>query len=217
MGMHARLGDVIIQDKAITVDKIKALHDVLETHWTEAFVNKDQNKMFDLSSVGAMSSVAFGSALRGEELAFVRHKESIEHTFKGRHHSRQPHLSVCMEGKFKTEKGRKKHFLALALLSKSGIKYGHWFVRLLWIYSTNGICDGPMFKTKLRNKRAASIAALGKLWLTYLRQAVPSVYPFILPENITVDGFLYRRSFRRGATTQAQNVKLPESVINTNN
>mmetsp|Transcript_23494 Transcript_23494/g.35681 ORF Transcript_23494/g.35681 Transcript_23494/m.35681 type:complete len:98 (-) Transcript_23494:1291-1584(-) len=72
MGMHARLGDVIIQDKAITVDKIKALHDVLETHWTEAFVNKDQNKMFDLSSVGAMSSVAFGSALRGEELAFVR-------------------------------------------------------------------------------------------------------------------------------------------------
>jgi len=30
--MHARLGDVVIQDKAITIDKTKALLMVLEEH-----------------------------------------------------------------------------------------------------------------------------------------------------------------------------------------
>lgn len=216
-GMHARLGDVVIQDKALTVDELKALHQVLEDKWTEAFEANNQGKMFEVAMVGSMSSVAFGGALRGGEVAFVRVKESLEHTFEGRHHGRRPHLTVCMEGKFKTEKGRKRHFLALAMISKSGIKYGHWFIRLLWMYASNGIKEGPMFKTKLHNKRAASIAALDKLWLPYLKEAVPLVFPSILPENVTVHGFSCRRSFRRGATTQAQNVQLPESVINTNN
>lgn len=216
-GMHARLGDVVIQDKALTVDELKALHQILEEHWTKAYESQDQQKMFEVAMVGSMSAVAFGGALRGEELAFVRVKESLEHTFEGRHHGRRPHLTVCLEGKFKTEKGRKKHFLALAMISKSGIKYGHWFIRLLWLYASNEVKDGPMFKTKLKNKPAASIAALDKLWLPYLKEAVPIVFPSILPENVTVDGFSCRRSFRRGATTQAQNVQLPESVINTNN
>mmetsp|Transcript_4666 Transcript_4666/g.7228 ORF Transcript_4666/g.7228 Transcript_4666/m.7228 type:complete len:109 (-) Transcript_4666:908-1234(-) len=38
-------------------------------------------------------------------------------------------------------------------------------IKLLWVYATNGLKDGPMFKSKLRNKRPASISALDKLWL----------------------------------------------------
>jgi len=74
-----------------------------------------------------------------------------------------------------------------------------------------------MFKSKLRNKPPASISALDKLWLPYFKEAILLVHPTVLPENVSVDGFSCRRSFRQGATTQAQNVQLPESVINTNN
>mmetsp|Transcript_4675 Transcript_4675/g.7248 ORF Transcript_4675/g.7248 Transcript_4675/m.7248 type:complete len:111 (-) Transcript_4675:188-520(-) len=109
--MHARLGDAVIQDRAITVDVIKMLHQLLEENWDQAYQSSNANKMFEIVTVGAMSAVAFGGAPRGEELAFVRLKESMEHTFEGRHHGHQPHLTICMEGKFKIKKGRKKHYL----------------------------------------------------------------------------------------------------------
>mmetsp|Transcript_17848 Transcript_17848/g.27060 ORF Transcript_17848/g.27060 Transcript_17848/m.27060 type:complete len:154 (+) Transcript_17848:963-1424(+) len=137
-----------------------------------------------------MACVAFGGALRGEESAFARLQESLlVHTGAGINHSRRPHLTVCLDGKFKTEKGRKKHFLALTIMSKLGIKYAHWFSRLLFMYMEDGITEGPLFRSKVKNKRASSISVLDKLWLPYLREAIPLVHTGILPQDVCVDVF----------------------------
>eukprot|EP00546_Thalassionema_frauenfeldii_P017574 CAMPEP_0178898890 /NCGR_PEP_ID=MMETSP0786-20121207/2592_1 /TAXON_ID=186022 /ORGANISM="Thalassionema frauenfeldii, Strain CCMP 1798" /LENGTH=156 /DNA_ID=CAMNT_0020569679 /DNA_START=734 /DNA_END=1204 /DNA_ORIENTATION=- len=63
IGMHARLGDVVIQDKAITIDETKVLLLVLEEHWNKFWVNDDQVRLFELATVGAMACAAFGGAL----------------------------------------------------------------------------------------------------------------------------------------------------------
>jgi hypothetical protein len=82
-----------------------------------------------------------------------------------------------------------------------------------------GIRTGPMFRTVSKKGvvKKATVGDLDLLFHDILRQ-VQARYPDIIPPTVKVeDEYSVRRSLRRGATSEAQNVQIPKEVIETTN
>ncbi len=67
-GLHGRLGDVVLQDQALSIDELLALQSVLEEQWERAFGADDDDLMFEIATIGAVVCAGYAAALRGEEL-----------------------------------------------------------------------------------------------------------------------------------------------------
>ena len=77
LGTHERMGDVKIQDTAISIDVLLALQQVMEEHWAEAWWGKDLDMLFSLATIAAAVVTGFSAGLRGEEIGHVRLHESV--------------------------------------------------------------------------------------------------------------------------------------------
>ena len=62
-GFHSRLGDVIIQDQALSIDELLALQDILELAWNSALATGDQDTLFEVATIGAAITTGYGSGL----------------------------------------------------------------------------------------------------------------------------------------------------------
>ncbi|KAL7563478.1 hypothetical protein ACA910_008781 [Epithemia clementina (nom. ined.)] len=79
--------------------------------------------------------------------------------------------------------------------------------------------SGPMFRavTKGGEPRRATVSHLDELFHDILKR-VQLRRPEVIPAEIKVDDvYSVRQLLRRGATTEAQNCKIPVSVIESNN
>ena len=86
-------------------------------------------------------------------------------------------------------------------------------------YKKLGIASGPLFRvvSKAGKVRAMTISELDELFHQVLN-LVKLSRPDLLPSHKTVEeAFSVRRSVKRGATTQAENVGVPDRVLRANN
>jgi hypothetical protein len=216
-GFHGRLGDVVIQDQALSIDELLAFQEVLEVAWTVATASADQGTLFELATIGAAVTTGFASALRGEELSHARLRETLVYSQKGLNHPRKPHVLLSLLGRFKGVIGRKRHQVPLVPTTQSGVEIRLWLSRLLNCYTTRNITTGPLFRAMPAATVAARTKDLDVLFHRYLL-LVQVERPDLIGQDVEISSvYSLRRSLRRGSTAQARNKKVPKDIILLNN
>ena len=217
-GCHNRMGDVVIRDRALTIDEVAGLMTVLELHWAESAGNLSLR--FEVALMGTVITTGFSTAVRGEELGHCLLYETAMDTNLGLAHVRRPHVMLALEGRFKGVQGRKQHRFPLVPESASGVlKNEVWLVRLMreYILVHKVALTGPLFRLTPESIRAASIIELDVLFHRYLRE-VQQVMTGVIDPSVPVErDYSLRRSLRRGSNTHARNRDIPVDVIEANN
>jgi hypothetical protein len=212
-GCHRRMGDVWLPDRPLVITELQAALTLLEEDW-----NGLQNDMVGRGQVGLTACLiiaGFFAALRGEEIVRVDAGAMIKHWDESFNFKEAPHVPLMLVGRFKREIGEKVFTQPLAHVSASGVTIMIWFWRTLGLLQSNGRASGPMFKNE-KNKRA-SVAELDVLLHAVLVR-VQQRWPNIIPDHVKVqEEYSSLRSFRRGATAEAQNAGIPEEIITANN
>jgi hypothetical protein len=218
LGCHNRMGDVILRDRALTIEELAGLLTLLEDHYRAA--EADQALRFEVATLGCALVVGYSSAIRGEEFGHCLLKETVRETQRGLLHISHPHVMVALEGRFKGVLGRKKHWFPLVSESASGVlKNEVWLSRLLreYLLVHKVPLSGSLFRVRARDSRPATLSELDGLFRRYLKELQVS-RPEILSSDSNVDQeFSFRRSLRRGSTTHARNRSIPKDVIEANN
>ena len=129
---------------------------------------------------------------------------TAKHYQEGINHPKRLHVVMALRGRFKNEVGELEHLKPLAVETKSGLKVGVWFKRMLSWYESRGVTRGPVFWDSRGNWARAGRyewAILTELeWLQKL-----------------TDGFCVSRSFWRGSCSQAMNMGVSQPSIDLNN
>lgn len=217
MGCHRRMGDIWIPDRAITVEEVKACFVMLEEDWKACGHDMDGQKQTCLTAI--MIICGFCAGLRGEEMVRADLGAIRKHWEESTSFPRAPHVPLMLAGRFKKETGEKLFCQPLAVKTNSGVDVKTWFYRTIWIMERLGTTAGPLFRvnsSKADHKRA-SMGDLEPLFHAVLKK-VQHRFQKILPKDVMIeeDCSVYR-SLRRGATTEARNVGLPQDVIEANN
>ena len=120
-----------------------------------------------------------------------------------------------LSGKFKKQKGLKLFSQPLASVTQEGRKIELWFYRMMYVLNQVNITTGSMFANS--EGKAMSIAEMDAYFIPTLL-AVWQKCSHIIPDTFDVtEHYSVYRSLRRGATSEALNVQIPEAVINMNN
>ena len=201
-GSHERMGDVKLQDAAMSVDLVIALQELLKKELTLAKDNRDKHAQFKITTLGAALALGFSSALRGEELGHIRLHDTIVFTTQGLRHPTKRHVLLALEGRFKGMIARQKHKIPLCPTTASGIENEDWLVELLLLYQHYDVVHGPLFRSTPTQEKAVSIRQLD-IWLyaalTKLQEETPDL---VGKDWETIQRYSFRRSLRRGSTTQ---------------
>lgn len=218
LGMHDRMGDVVLRDKALTIDVLTAFLSILEeTYQAEGDDGKDR---FQLAVIGCVVATGFSAAIRGEELGLCLLKESAEASDQGWMRRKLSHTALVLQGHFKGELGTKRHHFVLANVSKTGVLANkRWMTRLLKQYYVvhRVVQKGPLFRASPEDTRPISIGELD-VWFHRFLKEVQERYPDLIGERVDVEReYSIRRSLRRGSTTHARNQGIPDSVVEANN
>ena len=107
IGSHERMGDVKLQDAAVSIELLLVLQGFYEKAWAreEEMTAGYSLSKFETVVMGAALMLGFSSALRGEELGHIRLGESKLYTNFGLKHPKKPHVVLALQGRFKNMTG----------------------------------------------------------------------------------------------------------------
>lgn len=218
-GMHRRMGDVWIPDRALSLDEMLHMMVILEEDWA----NKHQDAVgrLETSLLACALLGTFGNGLRGEELMRTELGEIRQYWEESLAHPTTPHVPWVMSGRFKQVVGEKLYFQPMAIRSRSGLEYKKWMERMIYSYNVFGIKTGPVFRVAGGKPgdpvRRSSVGDLDPPFHDLLKR-VQERFPNVIHPSVKIsDEFSLRRSGRRGSTINAQNQDVPKEVIEANN
>jgi hypothetical protein len=208
------MGDLWLPNRAISRHKLVACFEILEERRT--IFDKDLVGRDMVASTACIIITGYHGGLRGEEINRV-HAGGMAFYWKEATEGIDVHVSLMLSGRFKNEVGEKYFCQLLAPVTDSGRNLRIWFERKLSVLTQQSMCKGSMFKSRTMGKKM-SISEMDKLFHSVLQLEVQRRYPKVLPDSVKImDKFSTFRSLRRGATSEAQNVKIPREVIEANN
>ena len=216
-GCHRRMGDVWIPDQAVTLDEILAGLAILEEEWQGGVTGQRKR---EVALTGALVVVGFAAALRGEEIPQIDVGLMRKYWEEGLNYQRKRHVPLALAGRFKQTSGTFRIYIQpLCDRTSSGIEIRVWLERAIRSLEEVKIRTGPMFRmsTKQGKIKRASVGDLDILFHA-LWKRVQHRHPHLIVESTKVEEvFSTRRSFRRGATTEAQNRGISKDTIEMNN
>ena len=143
-----------------------------------------------------------------------------KHWLESVNHGEEPHVPLMLSGRFKREIGEKVFCQPLAMTSKSGVNIGEWIWRTLEALGHQNVTTGPMFRVAEKGKgmfKRATTADLNPSFIALLER-VQKRWANVFAGDLDVGKeFNIGRSLRRGVMAEAQNVGIPEEVIEANN
>lgn len=218
LGMHKRMGDVWIPDRAVTLAEVHSIFSLLEDDWNT--FEGDTRGRYDVALSAVMTLAGFFGGLRGEEITRVDVSSLLHHWREAITFAGAPHVPLMLAGRFKREIGEKLFCQPLAPVTKSGIRIQLWFERLLIVLRTARVTRGPLFRVSGRvpgTHKRASVGDLDAMFHPLLRR-VQEVWPSVIPDEVKIEeAYSVGRSLRRGSTSAAQNAGIPKEVIEANN
>jgi hypothetical protein len=175
----------------------------------------DIQGQYNTAVTACLFIAGFFAALQRKELVQVDLGAMRKYWTEAVNYVSAMHVPLMLAGRFKCEIGVKLFCQPLAPNTKSKVPILKWFHRMLEVASKGGILNGPLF-LGAKGKRATTgdldIRVHGAL------RRVQKKYPnLILDEVVIADEYSAFRSFRRGATAEAQNAGIPKEVIEANN
>ncbi|KAL7577187.1 hypothetical protein ACA910_003522 [Epithemia clementina (nom. ined.)] len=216
-GCQRRMGDVWVPDKAVTLDEILAALDILQDKYLK--LTHGQRRL-EVALTGSMLVAGYAAALRGEELSLIDIGIVQKYWAEGRYYQRKSHVPLALVGRFKQTNGALKTFIQpLAPHTALGIQIQTWIGQAIEEYEKMGVNSGPMFRTVLKNGsvKHATVSHLDNLFHDILKH-VQLRHPETIRSEIKIeDLYSVCRSLQRGATTEAQNRKITNLIIESNN
>ena len=211
-GMKARMPEESIRDKPL-VGAVVA--EVLERIESELFLPSTEfERKRELTMAAGYMAVTLGYSLRGNEGFWVDRRRLREGLDVGRIVSTDPHVIVCLLGKFKGEDGDRMHLIALANVSRSGIRYRTWLERVARILKEEEKLEGPAFCDK-EGFMLSPVDVESVLHPILEEMQTDEKFTQWLPRGLKVeDNYRCSRSFRRGSEITALNQGLSPTVVN---
>ena len=197
-GMHKRMGDIWIPDRAITIHEVLIAFTILEEDWRGMMQVGDIAGM-ERAALSAIIVIAgFFGGFRGEEITRID-IGLIRKYWEEAMEAEDRHVPLMLNGRFKKETGEKVFCQPLAIVTNSGIKILLWFKRVIFILEKRAIFDGPMFRLRRTSGKIvrATVGDLDVLFLA-LWKRIQDRSPRTLPITVDVyDEFSISRSARR--------------------
>ncbi|KAL7570832.1 hypothetical protein ACA910_018902 [Epithemia clementina (nom. ined.)] len=216
-GCHERMGDVSIPDAALAIDTLLELEQVIDKIWLESRSVSDREMMHETATIGCAIICGYSASLRGEELGHIRLRESLMLTTQGLKHTKQKHIVLALEGRFKGQTARKKHKVPLVLTSASGIPNFKWLMRLFESFKAHGETYGPLLWIQPTDSSAARVSHLDVWFHKHLLMVQDSQTGAITEHIDVINRYCMQRLLCRGSTTQARNKRVPKDVVDLNN
>ena len=213
LGCHRRMGDIWKPNKALTRLELNSCFTILESEWEMTSVTHHKERLRISNTACLLISGYYGS-LRGEELNRV-HLGMIQKNWRdATRYIPAQHVPLMLVGRFKNVKGQVLFFQPLATVTNDGFDIKIWFYRCISSYAALDIDQGLLFRNKKGNK--PSLAEMDILLHDVLHK-VQLRYPSVIGDAVNIeDEFSVYRSLRRGANTEARNVRIPKDVIDAN-
>jgi hypothetical protein len=215
-GCEKRMGRIIKQDMALSVDILLAVLRSLEITWNESEGEAVQHRNSAL--LGACLVIGFCSALRGNEIFLVESTSLCKYKDMGQDHS-PPYVIVPLMGRFKGETGERNVLRPLVNITKSGIKVRRWIERLVSMLVREGRDDvskpGPAFCDE--KGFVLAYGYMNQLFHEALEKIQQERPDLIAPDVEVCETYNLHRSLRRGATSRANALNYSDTLINTNN
>lgn len=225
-GCHRRMGDQPVPDRAIQIDELHLVLEYLDSEYLKVELQAEneprknarktlRKEQTNLACAGLFVTGGFLGGLRGEEVLLMELSGVRTHYASGLLWT-PPHVLLPLMGRFKGETGERHYLVAVVPNSKSGINVGLWMDRMIKCHQNNKKYNGWVFPREVGEGRA-KISDFDPLFHEALRD-VQSKRPDLIKGDVEVgDVFSLRRSLRRGSTTHARNMKVPEENIEFNN
>jgi len=196
-GCLSRMGQVVKQDRAVSLELMHAVLDLLESEWDQA---SDTRYKSAIARLGAYSVIAFCGSFRGPEVFLVDLFGLRKYLEENLSVDGKPYVIIPLLGRFKNELGEQYHLTPLIATTKSGLRVRRWVQRLVEVRSLEGRCHGAAF--------ADAAGTVQYAWyereLLERFQAIQHSHPDIIPADVQVlEEYGISRSFRRGATSAA--------------
>ncbi len=213
-GMHERMGDLVIQDQAVSRELQVALMDELERKVMEDPINRDR-----WIEVGTFVMMLWLGGLRGNEAMMADLGGCIRMMNESKV-NQKPGFGfgvLVLLGKFKSSTGNTRYLLYLSSQTKSPFKssFREWMERLLEVRSRQERTSGWLFC-----KEDGSQLEMTHFEVDILRTIsdIQENTDGIIPKEIDVfDKYGVFRSWRRGATSIVRNEGVPKEDIDLNN
>jgi hypothetical protein len=223
-GCQTRMGFILKQNKAISIEVMLALIDSFEESIKSARPRSWQRQKLCMGY--SYSVISFCASLRGNEgliLDLDTLKSNLENgnyeSTDKKAKSCPPHIIIPLRGRFKGETGERCHLMPLANITKSGINIrGAINVliaarREMTVKRSNwAFVDDQGEKLKFADMNDIILDQLEILKMEDSEEKLLGLNNFEIREDFSIN-----RSFRRGSETHALNQKVPEVVINAQN
>jgi hypothetical protein len=219
-GTHKRMGDLVKQDEAISVEQMLALMEMFERDCDKVMKDKHRvdNQVREVLFAALFLVLTFRGVLRGEEVPLTDLEATKEFTSCGLDHPDESkrHGVIASHGRFKNELGENFHLMPVVRVTNSGSMPAKWMQRVLDWHGEMGVTRGPVIQNN--NGVGARQTQLSfSVWsrLVKVSEEQPSLFPDkrvdILADHST------RRSLGRGAATWAEILELSDAVTNLDN
>jgi hypothetical protein len=211
VGFYKRVGELLVQDTAISIEILHAVQTNLEDDWSRCDTMVDRLRVAEL---GFIFVVGFCTGLRGEELMMIDLAGCLKHQSEALAH-KTPHVVIALWGRFKGVKGEAYHLMPVVQKTATGLRPGDWFERLLSVLKEAGLRNGKVLRGTTGG--AAKIGHYAEGFHQCLEQ-VQETSPDLMEMNVDVrEDYGLSRSCRRGVTTHARNQGVEPQVVEANN
>ena len=210
-GLKRRTGEVVKQDRAISVEVLIEALAILEDRWRVVATTREK---LGLSRMGAWMVIGFCTALRGEEMLLVERSgtlETLANLEPGRHPI--PHFCVVVSGATKGNRlaGNKIKIPCAGITQTSGLRPGLWLKRYARDLEMNGERPGFLFATQ--EEPTPALAYFEDDFMSVLEE-VQERRRDLISEKVDVrEEYGIWRSLRRGVTAHAINVGVPDKLV----
>jgi hypothetical protein len=198
-GCLSRMGQIVKQDLAISLDIMHALMDSLLAEWNQS---TSQDRKVRIASVGAYSIIAFCGLFRGAEVLMVDLYGLRKYFEESPRAGSVDFVVIPLLGRLKIEVGTQYHLMPMAARMDSGLDIWGWIGWLLEVRERQGRHQGPAFC--LPHREVDSMRNLEQDILERLLM-IQEARPELISKEVQVyEEYGVNRSFQRGATSEAR-------------
>jgi hypothetical protein len=198
-GCLSRMGQIVKQDRAVSLGLMHALCQLFEDEWLQADNLLARSRT---ASLAAWSVICFCGSFRGPEMFLVDMHGLAKYAASDRFcEGRREFVIVPLLGRFKNELGEQYHLTPLAAVTRSGLQVKTWIRRLVEVRAQEQRVRGPAFSAR----DGTSLYAWYERELLDRITVVQQREPDLVEVDVVVsEEYGISRSFRRGATSEAR-------------
>jgi len=210
-GILHRLGNRPKQDAAISIDVMLEMMRRFDASYEDTGI--DPAARLRISQTATYAVLTYCASLRGYETPKIILTYLREFRCPDGRGPLPPHLGLPLAGRFKLRGNMEQNLLLFIVAeTQSGLKPLLWVDRLIGEMESRGRTTGWLFADEEGNQLRMTTFEEDIMGTLEDIQATPGLD--LIPDGIDIrDAYGLARSFRRGATTRAENKGVPEPLI----